>query len=203
MLTQIENPENKENQSNNIISLSKNKPLTQRNNNNKRVKKPKTKSFIAPKKKINKTSANADITPPKINQKTRQKESIQIEKHYFNQENTLLFLHYGDSIFNYLKKIELDIPASLLQKHPISSSIHLKMIDWMVEVLSVYQSSEETFFLAIKVMDLYISKAQNLKTSNIHLIGVTSMFIASKYEDVYPIPLSMFVHQIGHNQFTQ
>lgn len=204
LTTQIENPENKENQANNIISLPKNKPSTHRNNtNNKIVKKTKIKSLIVPKKQIKKDSTDKGITSQKKDLHVKHKETIQIEKHYFNQENILLFSNYGDAMFNYLKKIEVNIPSTLLKQHPITSTIHLKMIDWMIEVLSVYQSSNETFYLGIKIMDLYIHKAQNLKSSNIHLIGVTSMFIASKYEDVYPISLNIFVKKIGHNQFSQ
>lgn len=204
LTTQIENPENKENQANNIISLAKNKPSTHRNNtNNKIVKKTKTKSLIVPKKQIKKDSTDKGITSQKKDLHVKHKERIQIEKHYFHQENILLFSNYGDAMFNYLKKIEVNIPSTLLKQHPITSTIHLKMIDWMIEVLSVYQSSNETFYLGIKIMDLYIHKAQNLKSSNIHLIGMTSMFIASKYEDVYPISLNIFVKKIGHNQFSQ
>ena len=35
--------------------------------------------------------------------------------------------------------------------------------------------------------------------SYLYLLGITSLFIASKYEEVQAIPLEMIVSDIGHN----
>ena len=76
------------------------------------------------------------------------------------------------------------------------------MVDWMIEVLSVFDASEETFFLSVNIMDLFLWKTPNIyKSENVHLIGVGSMFIASKFQEIYPISLKEFVHKIGHDQF--
>jgi hypothetical protein len=57
------------------------------------------------------------------------------------------------------------------------------MVDWMIEVLSSYKMSEETFFRSIYLMDAYLcaSKAR-LEIKDLHLVGVTAMFAAAKYE---------------------
>jgi len=44
-----------------------------------------------------------------------------------------------------------------------------------------------------------ISKAP-LKISDLHSIGVTSMFIASKYEDIYPLRMNVIYEKIAHKK---
>jgi len=64
----------------------------------------------------------------------------------------------------------------------ITSHLRAKMVDWMIEVLSSYKMGEECFFRSVKYMDEYFKKStKNLEVSDLHLIGVASMFMASKY----------------------
>jgi cyclin B len=80
------------------------------------------------------------------------------------------------------------------------------MIDWVLEVLGNYKqtTSHETYFRAVNLMDLFLKKATHRKYTDcdLHLIGITCMFIASKIEDVYHIPLKDFVSRVSHNKFT-
>lgn len=53
-------------------------------------------------------------------------------------------------------------------------------------------------------MDRYFKQCEEtLVSSDLHLVGVVSMFIASKYEDVVPILMKTLIKQIGHNKFNQ
>lgn len=38
--------------------------------------------------------------------------------------------------------------------------------------------------------------------ADLHLIGVTSMFIASKYEDIYPLKMKMVFEKIAHKKLS-
>jgi cyclin B len=40
-----------------------------------------------------------------------------------------------------------------------------------------------------------------LKDNDVHLSGVASMFLATKYEDIYHIPLRDFLTRVAHNKF--
>ena len=63
------------------------------------------------------------------------------------------------------------------------------MVDWMIEVLSIFESSEETLFLSVNIMDLFFWRTSTIfKNENVHLIGVSSMFIASKFLEINPTP---------------
>ena len=48
----------------------------------------------------------------------------------------------------------------------------------------------------------YINTNNIIQNQKLHAIGVTSMFIASKYEDIFPIPLKDFATSISHNAFS-
>ncbi|CAK57925.1 unnamed protein product (macronuclear) [Paramecium tetraurelia] len=92
-----------------------------------------------------------------------------------------------------------------LSKHMISERQRVKMVNWMVEVLSNYNetTSDITFFRSVSIMDHYLQKSIfKFSDSNLHLIGITSMFIATKLEDIYHIPLKDFVTRVSHNQYS-
>jgi len=73
----------------------------------------------------------------------------------------------------------------------------------MVEVLTSYKCSDQTFFLAVNTMDLFLQKTKIVQeTANLHLLGVTSMFMASKYEDIYSLRLKVIHEKIAHKKLS-
>lgn len=124
---------------------------------------------------------------------------------YIDKENVILIRNYGTEIYNYMRSIEsVGIPSNFLDRHKINAEIRTKMVDWMVEVLSVYKCEQETFFLSVYIMDSYIFKSPAvITTDDVHVIGMTAMFVASKFEDVIPIRMSSLVSKIGHDLFSE
>lgn len=77
------------------------------------------------------------------------------------------------------------------------------MVDWMGEVLYTFKASDQTFFLAVNILDRYFKNTEKeLRSSDLHLCGIVSMFIASKYEDVIPLLMKTILNKIGHNKFS-
>jgi len=75
------------------------------------------------------------------------------------------------------------------------------MIDWMIEVLTNFKCDDQTFFLAVSLLDRYFKgKPEAREVSDLHIIGVTTMFIASKYEDIYPLKMKMVFEKIAHKK---
>lgn len=111
---------------------------------------------------------------------------------------------YGEEIHAYLKNLETQhSTADYLARHDVSEAYRAKMIDWMVEVLSAFQCSDETFFMACNVMDRYFKNASGkVQAKDLHLTGVTSMFVASKYHDILPLLMRTMVNKIGHKKFS-
>ena len=75
------------------------------------------------------------------------------------------------------------------------------MIDWMIEVLTNFKCDDQTFFLSVSLIDRYFKlKSDVREISDLHVIGVTCMFIASKYEDIYPLKMKMVYEKIAHKK---
>ena len=75
------------------------------------------------------------------------------------------------------------------------------MVDWMIEVLTNFRCDDQTFFLAISLMDRYFKNTEGVKeVSDLHVTGVTTMFIASKFEDIYPLKMKTVYEKIAHKK---
>eukprot|EP00347_Sterkiella_histriomuscorum_P023168 403335692 len=115
---------------------------------------------------------------------------------------------YAKSIDLYMQQLQQQnlISSNFLEFHKINGVYRAKMIDWMVEVLTAFKSSDQTFFLAVNLMDRYFDALakQNitLQLNELHITGVCCMFMASKYEDVYPILMKTVFVKIGHSKIS-
>ena len=75
------------------------------------------------------------------------------------------------------------------------------MIDWMIEVLTNFRCDDQTFFLASSLMDRYFKNCPGPKAGgDLHVIGVTTMFLASKFEDIYPLKMKTVYEKIAHKK---
>jgi len=78
---------------------------------------------------------------------------------------------------------------------------YLNQIDWMIEVLSSFNCTPNTFFVSIDIMDTYLTcSTRCLETKDIHLIGVTAMLLASKMEEIIPFKVSTVVDKMTHGK---
>lgn len=76
------------------------------------------------------------------------------------------------------------------------------MIDWMVEVTDSFNCEHQTFFYSVNIMDRYLKACQSrLSFDDVHLLGATSIFIASKFEDTRSITMKELLEKICHNEF--
>jgi len=68
-----------------------------------------------------------------------------------------------------------------LQKD-ITTSMRGLLIDWLVEVADEYKLVADTLYLTVYLIDQFLS--QNcIEMQKLQLLGITSMLIASKYEE--------------------
>ncbi|XP_008662045.1 cyclin-A2 isoform X2 [Zea mays] len=73
---------------------------------------------------------------------------------------------------NYMETLQQDITASMRGV----------LIDWLVEVSDEYKLVADTLYLTVYLIDQFLS--QNcIQTHKLQLLGITSMLIASKYEE--------------------
>ena len=77
------------------------------------------------------------------------------------------------------------------------------MVDWMIEVLTNFKCDDQTFFLAVSLLDRFLkTQTQCQEIGDLHLMGVTSMYIASKYEDIQPLKIKMVYEKIAHRKLS-
>ena len=103
---------------------------------------------------------------------------------------------YFDEIYKYLKSIEnSDLPKEnymiTIQKD-INEKMRKILLDWLIDVHAKFKLTTETLFLTINIIDRYLSK-KSIHRKYLQLLGVTSMLIASKYEDIYPPEIKDFI----------
>jgi len=103
-----------------------------------------------------------------------------------------------------MRELELHhLTEDCMIRHKITPALRARMIDWMIEVLTNFKCDDKTFFLAVSLLDRYFkNKPETREVGDLHIIGVTCMFIASKYEDVYPLKMKMVYEKIAHKKLS-
>lgn len=103
----------------------------------------------------------------------------------------------SEELWNSLMKIERNQKglrdADCLNNHPeLTALMRSTLFNWLSEVSEVFRLHNETFYLALDYVDRYLSATSNLKKSRFQLVGTTALFLASKYEEIYPRRLCEF-----------
>ena len=132
-----------------------------------------------------------------------------VKKNIFNEDeykqllDSFNMIEYGPSILEEYFAEQENI-NNVLEKHSITPEMRLKMVDWMIEIFTIIQTNDITFFNAVNIMDNFFYKSNNsYQPSDLHLIGICSIFIASKFCDINPIRLKFLVEKIGHDKFSK
>jgi len=128
------------------------------------------------------------------------------DQYYLFREKALMVDKYGKTMYEWNQDNEAKylIPSDFLKKHGLSPEARERMVDWMIEVFSVNKSEPGTFELAVHIMDSYILNTNKiLKDEDIHLIGLTSIYIASKMEEKIPMRLIHIVNNLGKGVFSK
>mmetsp|Transcript_17541 Transcript_17541/g.22878 ORF Transcript_17541/g.22878 Transcript_17541/m.22878 type:complete len:305 (-) Transcript_17541:465-1379(-) len=93
------------------------------------------------------------------------------------------------------------LPTYMVQQENINEKMRAILIDWLVEVHLKFKLVPETLYLTVNVIDRYLSVAL-VERSNLQLVGVSALLLASKYEEIYPPELKDLVY-ITDKAYTQ
>lgn len=103
---------------------------------------------------------------------------------------------YQEDILVYLKDAERrnrPKPGYMLKQTDITHSMRTILVDWLVEVSDEYKLQGETLALAVSYLDRFLS-FMSVVRAKLQLVGTAAMFIAAKYEEIYPPDVSEFVY---------
>uniref|UniRef100_A0A1A9WYG5 Uncharacterized protein n=1 Tax=Glossina brevipalpis TaxID=37001 RepID=A0A1A9WYG5_9MUSC len=114
-----------------------------------------------------------------------------------DSENLLLVSEYANDIYDYLFQLESEQPIvnnHLERQTEVNGNMRAVLIDWINEVHLQFRLIAETFQMAVAIIDRYLQIVTNTKRSQLQLVGVTGLFIAAKYEELFPPPIADFVY---------
>ena len=119
-------------------------------------------------------------------------------------DDPLMVAEYVGEIFDYLKVLEeATMPNPDYMDHQDHLEWHLRgvLVDWLIEVHTRFHLLPETMFLAVNIIDRFLS-ARVVELEKLQLVGITAMFIASKYEEVLSPHVQNFKH-VADDGFTE
>ncbi|CAG5117650.1 unnamed protein product, partial [Candidula unifasciata] len=93
------------------------------------------------------------------------------------------------------KELTFQRDPGMFRNHPeLQPRMRSILLDWLSEVCEVYRLHKETFTLAVDFVDRYLSIAKNVPKTQLQLLGISSLFVAAKLEEIYPPKLSEFAY---------
>ncbi|KAI5800086.1 G2/mitotic-specific cyclin CYB1 [Geopyxis carbonaria] len=113
-----------------------------------------------------------------------------------DHDDPLMVSEYVNEIFEYLRQIEVDSqpnPKYMDDQDDLQWQMRDILIDWLIEVHTRFRLLPETLFLAVNIVDRFLSN-KSVPLEKLQLVGVTAMFIAAKYEEVYAPHVQYFSH---------
>ncbi|OXU29124.1 hypothetical protein TSAR_013877 [Trichomalopsis sarcophagae] len=103
---------------------------------------------------------------------------------------------YRADIYHYFKSVEVmhrPKPGYMKKQPDITYSMRTILVDWLVEVSEEYRLQTETLYLAVSYIDRFLSYMSVVR-AKLQLVGTAAMFIAAKYEEIYPPEVGEFVY---------
>jgi hypothetical protein len=119
-------------------------------------------------------------------------------------DDPLMVSEYVVEIFEYLKELEIATMANpdyMESQNELEWKMRGILVDWLLEVHTRFRLLPETLFLAVNIIDRFLS-AKIVQLDRLQLVGVTAMFIASKYEEVLSPHVQNFRH-VADDGFTE
>ena len=111
-------------------------------------------------------------------------------------EDPLCVTSYVEEMYHYFRSKETTTsvrPVFMEAQPHINERMRSILVDWLVEVHLKFKLVPETLYLTINLIDRYLER-QEVSRPKLQLVGVTSLLIASKYEEIYPPELRDLVY---------
>ncbi|XP_019359862.1 PREDICTED: G2/mitotic-specific cyclin-B2 isoform X2 [Gavialis gangeticus] len=117
-------------------------------------------------------------------------------------ENPQLCSDYVKDIYLYLRQLELQQPvrSRYLDGKEINGRMRAILVDWLIQVHSRFQLLQETLYMCVGIMDRFL-QSRLVSRNRLQLAGVTALFLASKYEEIFCPDIADFVY-ITDNAYT-
>ncbi|KAL6850434.1 hypothetical protein ACP4OV_021061 [Aristida adscensionis] len=118
--------------------------------------------------------------------------------------NELAVVEYVADIYTFYKSNEstcLPLSNYMNSQAEITERMRAILIDWIIDVQHKLTLMPETLYLTVHIIDRYLSM-ESVPKKELQLVGVTSMLIACKYEEIWA-PLVQDLLCISDNAFSR
>ncbi|KAE9614876.1 hypothetical protein Lal_00036144 [Lupinus albus] len=113
--------------------------------------------------------------------------------------NELAAVEYLDDIYMFYKLTEDD--GCVHDYMPSQPDINMKMrsilFDWLIEVHRKFELMPETLYLTLNIIDRFLSM-KAVPRRELQLVGISSMLIACKYEEIWAPEVNDFVYIVDN-----
>ncbi|XP_019583600.1 G2/mitotic-specific cyclin-B1 [Rhinolophus sinicus] len=110
---------------------------------------------------------------------------------------------YVKDIYTYLRQLEEEqaVRPKYLLGREVTGNMRAILIDWLVQVQMKFRLLQETMYMTVSIIDRFMQN-NCVPKKMLQLVGVTGMFIASKYEEMYPPEIGDFAF-VTDNTYTK
>nr|CAJ83728.1 cyclin B1 [Xenopus tropicalis] len=113
--------------------------------------------------------------------------------------NPMLCSEYVKDIYGYLRSLEnaQAVRQNYLHGQEVTGNMRAILIDWLVQVQMKFRLLQETMFMTVGIIDRFLQD-HPVPKNQLQLVGVTAMFLAAKYEEMYPPEIGDFTFVTDH-----
>lgn len=92
-------------------------------------------------------------------------------------------------------------PTYMKRQTEVNENVRAILVDWLINVHAKFKLLPETLFITVNLIDRYLS-VYNVPKSQVQLVGVAGLLIATKYEEIYPPTVKDFIY-LTDNAYTR
>ncbi|QRV94799.1 Cyclin, N-terminal domain [Ceratobasidium sp. AG-Ba] len=121
-----------------------------------------------------------------------------------DENDPLMVAEYVTEIFEYMKELEIrNMPSSVYMNSQQELDWNMRgiLMDWLIQVHARFKLLPETLFLATNIIDRFLS-LRIVSLIKLQLVGITALFIASKYEEIMAPSVTHFL-QVSDSEYTE
>jgi len=120
-------------------------------------------------------------------------------------DNPQLCAEYATETYVYLRHLEAECGVRSMHLAGMQTNEKMRgvLVDWLVEVTSQFKLLQETLHSTVDILDRFMQvEGKSIGRSRLQLVGVASMFLAAKIEEMYAPACADFVY-ITDNAYTE
>ncbi|KAJ2663176.1 G2/mitotic-specific cyclin [Coemansia sp. RSA 1200] len=115
-------------------------------------------------------------------------------------EDPLMVSEYIAEIIEYMRELEqksMPDDSYMSKQNDLTWEMRRVLVNWLVQIHYQLRMLPETLFLAVNLVDRFLSKRQ-VSVSKLQLVGLTGLLIASKYEEMTTPHVQDFAYLAGN-----